>query len=375
LIVILLLATACQSTNDVQVDGGCPSEYSAQVTSGDNVDVALTTEYQLDAPTELILPNNGTDDLWVTERQGRLVAVKAGQAETILDLSTEVSAKGEGGLLGVELSPSGEWTYLAYSTESALIVAAWENSGGRPAGEARTILEVPADTPIHHSGTMRHLADGTMLIAIGDGGFDDQHASNAGSLSTIRGSIIRIRPTPDKTTPYEIPADNPFISEPGAAPEIWITGLRNPWKFAVEDDRLWIADVGAGCSEELNVLELDSAAGADLGWPDWEGHIPRALNPRPSIAPVYTYPHIGPTSAVIGGAVYRGDDFPALAGAFVFADWGQGTLQYLRETDSGWEVGTLSRSVAFPTAIALDADGEIMVATQLQGVMSMTPTE
>ena len=71
--------------------------------------------------------------------------------------------------------------------------------------------------------------------------------------------MLRIDPTPSGGQPYTVPADNPFVGQAGAAPEIWASGLRNPWRFSFDrgDGDLWIADVGQNAIEEIDVAPAD----------------------------------------------------------------------------------------------------------------------
>ena len=99
------------------------------------------------------------------------------------------------------------------------------------------------------------------------------------------------------------------MDQPGASPEIFVSGLRNPWRFAFDPatDDLSIADVGEGDREEINRLPLAEAAGANLGWNLLEG-TQEFAGPEPDdhVPPVYEYATRGPEGcAVTGGLVYR----------------------------------------------------------------------
>lgn len=126
-----------------------------------------------------------------------------------------------------------------------------------------------------------------------------------------------------------MPMDNPF-ADGGGAPEVYVLGLRNPWRFSFDPatDALWIAEVGEGAFDEVDRLNPGAAAGANLGWSVMEGNqcfngVP--CNPGAFVAPLTGY---GRDSgcAVIGGYVYRGEAIPSLAGWYLFADYCTGTL-------------------------------------------------
>ena len=73
---------------------------------------------------------------------------------------------------------------------------------------------------------------------------------------------------------YLIPPDNPFVGAPGLREEIWAYGLRNPWRFSFghptgdePTGRLWLADVGQGAWEEVDLV----SKGLNYGWNIMEG--------------------------------------------------------------------------------------------------------
>ena len=131
---------------------------------------------------------------------------------------------------------------------------------------------------------------------------------------------------------YGIPADNPFVSDPNALGEIWAYGFRNPFRFSfdAQTGNLWAGDVGQVTREEVDVVRR----GGNYGWRVYEGNVefnnPSSLPPGAFEAPIIDYPR-SQGSTVIGGYVYRGQDVPSLAGAYVYADFGSGrvwALQY-----------------------------------------------
>ena len=95
---------------------------------------------------------------------------------------------------------------------------------------------------------------------------------NAQALGTIMGKILRISPTPVGNAPYAVPADNPFVGRAGARPEIWMYGLRNPWRFSFDlDGTMWIGDPGEDKYDEVDVASPEQARGANWGWNLREG--------------------------------------------------------------------------------------------------------
>jgi glucose/arabinose dehydrogenase len=101
--------------------------------------------------------------------------------------------------------------------------------------------------------------DGMLLIGMGDGGSGGDPQGNGQNRSTLLGSLLRIDVS---GSPYSIPPDNPFAGSATFRPEIWASGLRNPWRFSVDrvTGILYIADVGQNRLEEVNAIPVTSAA-------------------------------------------------------------------------------------------------------------------
>src|SRR5262249_52925313 len=135
---------------------------------------------------------------------------------------------------------------------------------------------------------------------------------------------------------YHIPADNPFVGQPGAD-EIFALGLRNPWRpsFDRATGQFYIADVGQDTWEEIDIGQN----GANYGWNAFEGpvHNPGGgpLNAGLAVARIFSYNHNGTNASITGGYVYRGAG-AALQGQYFFADFVQGTVSTLRFDGSAW---------------------------------------
>jgi len=131
--------------------------------------------------------------------------------------------------------------------------------------------------------------------------------------------------------PYSVPADNPFVGVPGAAPEVYVYGLRNPfrWSFDRQTGDMIIGDVGGGEVEEIDFLPRGNIAGANLGWNCFEGVNPRpgaTCNPPNDRPPVYEYPNGSGPDAVTGGYVVRDPALPSFSGRYLFADFYDGDV-------------------------------------------------
>ena len=121
--------------------------------------------------------------------------------------------------------------------------------------------------------------------------------------------------------PYSIPPDNPYANG-GGSPEIYATGLRNPWRWSIDavTDRIFLGDVGKSLWEEINLIE----SGKNYGWPLREGarcYDPMTCNPAGLTDPLIEYPHDDTGGvAVVGGYVYRGTQMPNFVGHYIYSD-------------------------------------------------------
>ena len=187
---------------------------------------------------------------------------------------------------------------------------------------SEVILYEDPETPNteHHGGAVNFGNDGKIYFTTGE----HFTAVNAQLLTNPRGKIHRINP--DGT----IPNDNPFYD--GAGPNwdsIWALGLRNPYRayFDAPTNKLYIGDVG-GNDYSTAVEEVDvGIRGANYGWPNCE--LGTCGNPNYTAA-IYAYPHLGRDSAITGGFVYHGSQYPAsYQGSYFFADYTQNWIRRL----------------------------------------------
>ena len=133
---------------------------------------------------------------------------------------------------------------------------------------------------------------------------------------------------------YQVPADNPFVGQAGAAPEVHALGLRNPFRFSFDrlTGDLLIGDVGDNLREEIDWVSSSAARGANFGWSCREGKI---QNPDSDECPVanavealFDYPTPG-GSAVTGGFVVRDSSLTGLVGRYLYADFFDGDIRSL----------------------------------------------
>jgi glucose/arabinose dehydrogenase len=288
------------------------------------VRVALEEVATLDQPLAMA-QRPGDDTLYIAQKSGQVMAVRDGRVlpSPVLDLSAEVSQGGEQGLLGLAFSPDGRFLYVNYTDRAGdTHVTEFAAQGGRAdRGSGRDVLRVDQPYSNHNGGHLAWGPDGYLYVGLGDGGSGGDPEDNAQDLRSLLGKMLRIDPRPGPGKPYTVPPDNPFVGGDGR-PEIWAYGLRNPWRYSFDRKTgdLWIADVGQGSREEIDVQPGTSPGGENYGWDGYEGTLRyEDPVPRDAVPPVYDYGRdLGAT--VIGGFVYRGASIPGLPGTYVFGD-------------------------------------------------------
>jgi glucose/arabinose dehydrogenase len=341
---------------------GAPSTGAAGL---DDVSLALEPVAELDAPTALADRAGDGDALYVAERGGRIVRVAGGavDGQAVLDISAETTSDGERGLLGLDFSADGDRLYVSYtdrSGDSRLDAYPMDGTRADPAGR-RNLLEVAQPYSNHNGGNVVTGPDGLLYYGLGDGGAAGDPQDNGQDRSTLLGALLRIDPD-GGDEPYTVPDDNPFIGDGDARPEIWVYGLRNPWRFSFDraTDDLWIGDVGQGAIEEIDRLPFAQAAGANLGWRVFEGTSRYSDGDLPdAVPPIHEYSHDGRCS-ITGGYVYRGTEIDGLAGSYLYGDFCDGVIRAI--TADGDQV-TAQRDfdAQIPELVAFgeDATGEL----------------
>ncbi len=281
------------------------------------------------------------DLLYVTERGGRVMVVENGVqlAEPFLDLSGIVTAGGEQGLLSIAFPPGFAESGLVYAYFTNkdcngatggcdIEVAEFKTRRGDPRigreSTRRTVITIPhRDAGNHNGGTIAFGPDGRMWLATGDGGGGGDEFDNARRKASLLGKLLRINPMKEGGRDglgYRIPNANPFVGAPGRD-EIWSIGLRNPFRFSFDGSNIAIGDVGQSAREEVSIVPIAEAKGADFGWPAREGTLPfdpaRATN-LPLIEPIHDYPRpVTPPDSTLRGISVIGGVFvrdPRLAG-------------------------------------------------------------
>jgi glucose/arabinose dehydrogenase len=327
--------------------------------------------------------------LFIVDKGGTIRIVKDGTLlpDPFLDLSAKVSTRAEQGLLGLAFPPdyasSGRfvvhYTNVDGDTRIAFYQVSSDPDRADPSSEA-VILGLDQPGPAHNGGQITFGPDGYLWIGLGDGGSrEGEDDGRAQSLADWFGSILRIDVSGGPA--YTVPADNPFVGTPGARPEIWSYGLRNPWRFSFDRSTgdLYIGDVGEHHWEEVNLgrASEDLGRGANYGWSRMEGHdcLQAGCDQSGIAFPYLEYGHEAAACAITGAYVYRGAAIPRLQGQLVFADFCAGWVHSVHSTgDPGTPVDwpTLAPDDNI-TSLAQDNDGELYVTTMGGKVFKIVP--
>ena len=328
--------------------------------------------------------------LYIVSKLGRIFALRSGSLDRtpVLDLSGQVSAGSEQGLLGLAFSPDGRFGYVDYTDrkgDTNVVEYAWGGSGADPSTRRR-VLFVHQPFPNHNGGNLVFGPDGYLYIGMGDGGSGGgvpDPNENGQNLGVLLGKMLRIEPRlPDGSVPpgdagYAIPPDNPFVHQAGARPEIWAYGLRNPWRYSFDraTGDLWIGDVGLGTYEEVDVQAGSSAGGQNYGWRDVEGtNVLYSPPPPGAVGPVFEYSHLaGGGCAIVGGFVYRGHAMPGLDGWYVFGDFCASDIDAIRSGGGAPDEASLGAHVAQLASFGQDAHGELYALSLAGGVYALGP--
>jgi glucose/arabinose dehydrogenase len=330
---LLLVGTTATVDGSVAPVGAAPAPVEA-ATPGTFRNEILATGFDL--PTTIEFLPDGR--LLLAELAGRINVLRPPYTEVrprpFLQLTNVGSAGVQQGIYDIALDPgftTNRFFYVFYTagtpnhdrlsrfTANATLTRAVP-------GSEHVLYEDPENANAeHHGGAVVFGNDGKLYFTTGEH-FD---AGVAQSLESPRGKIHRINRN------GSVPTDNPFYDGDGPNwDSIWAYGLRNPFRayYDTPTGRLFVADVGGNdystANEEVNL----GVAGANYGWPDFEGPCPSP----DCTSPIYSYPHNGRDAAITGGFVYHGSQFPAAyRGNYFFADYTQNWIKRLTFDGAG----------------------------------------
>ena len=314
---------------------------------------------------------NRAGKVWAFSRSGL-------STDPVIDLTSEISTEMDQGLLGMALSPDSNWLYLNHTDKSGTsIISAYSISDDFvKIGKGVNILLVEQPSAMHNGGDLTFGPDGFLYVSFGDGGGQGDPYGHGQNNSTPLGTILRLQVDPTNWPPHQPAPGNPFLDTPDTDPRIWVTGVRNPFRFSFDQatGNLWLTDLGQQCLEEINVLK-PTEAGANLGWNGFEGTraftTSGADNHR---RPDFEYRHSSGLCAIMGGFVYRGSKIPNLHGKYVFSDLCNGSIMAL-SFDSSPRVISLGLRVSQPVGFAENSSGDLYVIDMSTGLHQITATK
>ena len=299
-------------------------------------------------PLAIANAGDGSGRLFVAEQGGQMYFVKGGVVSAaFLNISGKVSGGGEQGLLGLAFHPAfpGDPRVFVFYTNgggdivvSSYVVPAGTPNAADPNSEVILLTIEHSAHANHNGGGLLFGPSGYLYVATGDGGGGGDPDENGQNKNSLLAKILRIDvDNPSGGRNYGIPGGNPFVGKDGAD-EVWLWGLRNPFRFSFDGDNgdLWIGDVGQSAWEEIDVAR-NGVGGLNFGWNDMEGN--HCFEPSSGCAtagrtlPVAEYSH-DYGFAVIGGNVYRGPQ-ALLRGGYIYSDNSTGRIFALAAAGSG----------------------------------------
>ena len=315
-----------------------------------------------------VVARPGDDTAYVITKDGRVWMLIDGEvnSEPVLDLTARVeNARLEQGLLSIALHPTDpDRLYLHYSDERGDTVVSefrFLSATEIDPGSERVLLQVDQPASNHNGGMLQFTPDGTLLLGLGDGGGAGDEFGNGQNRDTLLAGLVAID------------------VDGGTDPIKYATGLRNPWRFWIDGDLIYVADVGQDLFEEVDVVPLEP--GHNFGWPIAEGlhcfDSPAGCDTSGQVIPVIEIRHGDPEPcSITGGVVYRGSAIPEMEGLYLYSDYCGGWLRSFRfddgaavdQTDWTDQVGVPGMMTGF----GVDGAGEVYVTTET-GLFAIVP--
>lgn len=304
------------------------------------------------------VPQNAGDYV-IVQRDGLVLLLEEGEprASTVVDMEGEVSfafQENEYGLKSLAFHPDfadNGMVFLGHTDADQNTVVtrffADPADASTPWQRGDELFSVRYNTtPFHNFAEMQFGPDGYLYLTMGDPSF----VRGAQYQETFYGKMLRI--DVDGASGYEVPPGNPFAGQEDKASEIWLYGMRNPWRFDIDDNGdIYIADTGHGRMEEVSIYRSGDPTSRNFGWPWYEGSLRYRNDTGPPAGyysptaepyeelnwPVAEYTH-DEGCAIIGGVLYKGDLFPELQESFIIAEHCFSEMRIVHEGPDGWEI-------------------------------------
>ena len=320
----------------------------------------------LEQPLDIQNASDGSGRLFIVEKRGRILILQNDQflPDPFLDIQNEVGSQHtEQGLLGLAFHPKYAENGLFFvnytDVDGNTVVARFHVSAddpnrADPASEG-DLLRVNQPFANHNGGGLAFGPDGYLYIGLGDGGSGGDPHGNGQNPGTYLGKMLLLN-----------------VDESNAMPEIWASGLRNPWRFSFDrlTGDLYIGDVGQDAWEEVNFIPAGTPAGLNLGWNFYEGSHPFNDQPQDGInfiEPETEYSHSEGCS-VTGGYIYHGSALPEWQGVYFYGDYCSGIVWGLIQNDlDNWQSKVLFATGAQIATFGVDEAGEIYLTDYQSG--------
>lgn len=295
----------------------------------------------LDGPMLVTHAPNDSDRIFIVDQDGQILIHKFDSGTGVLtrpflNIASRLVSGGERGLLGLAFHPnyaSNGYFYVNYTDNSGgdtRIARYTVSSDPDSAIFASEVVLIEIDQPFsnHNGGMIAFGDDGYLYVGMGDGGDGGDPQDHGQNPLSLLGKMLRL----DVDNHPTAPPSNPYVGNPDTSQYIWAMGLRNPWRFSFDRETydMYIADVGQGTWEEIDIEPTASTGKYNYGWDNREGK--HCFEPMAGCItagmtdPVHEYNHSGGNCSVSGGYVYRGCAIPDLQGAYFFGDYCSGKI-------------------------------------------------
>lgn len=323
------------------------------------------------------LQHPSSDVVWIASLDGIISSWDGATLTEVGNLSSVISnCHNEQGLLGFEFShdfTSSQEILLSYTEDadcdggsnlSGMVIASVEIVNDQVNLDSLVELRnVAKENRNHNGGNLHSLNDGTYLWSLGDGGGSGDPYGNGQNVHNPLGTIQYFA--------YANKTIQPVLDNYGNDSDYVLHhGLRNPWKFDTDDQgRIWIADVGQYCYEEVNLVPMLDQS--NFGWSEREGmHIydpsddctspPDELTDSQLTDPIIEYPHSGGNCSITGGFwMDWGPDF--LQNSYVYGDFCTGSIWQITESSDGFQSSYVTGVGTYITGFGQGINDELLI--------------